>query len=143
VDADGEFPYPRLVKYANATGRAPELDSLMAEWGERSKAMNAYLLSHSVLDTLVYLNSEPRVTQEVGFYYRQAHFAERWDWAGPDLVADWFRRNIRIYSNIEQLIDSPRERVLVVFGAGHLGWLRQNFASDPTIRSRTLDELVR
>jgi Family of unknown function (DUF5694) len=143
VDTDGEFPYPRLVKYAKATSRAKELDALMAEWGEKSKAMDGYLRSHTILETLLYLNSEQRVAEDVGFYYRQAHFGERWDWAGADLVSDWFRRNMRIYSNAIQVLESPRDRVLIVFGYGHLGWLRQNFASDPTVHLRTLAEFTR
>ena len=78
--------------------------------------------------------------ESVGFYYREAHFGEAWDWAGADLLADWFKRNIRIYSNVVQITASPAERVLVIFGAGHLGWLRPNFASDPAYRLRTLAE---
>ncbi|HEX8190542.1 MAG TPA: DUF5694 domain-containing protein [Pyrinomonadaceae bacterium] len=143
VDADGEFPYPRLVKYARATGRAKELEALTGEIGAAVKAQNAYLASHTILDTLLYMNSDDKVAEAVGFYYRQAHFGEPWDWAGADLVSDWFRRNMRIYSNVVQLADSPDERILVIFGAGHLGWLRHNFASDPTLRLRKLAEFVR
>ena len=72
-----------------------------------------------------------------------ALLGEPGDWAGADLLADWFRRNARIYANIAGLAGSPDERVLAIFGAGHLGWLRQNIASDPTLRLRTLGDLVR
>lgn len=143
VDADGEFPYPRLVKYAQATGRSKELEALTGEIGAKVKAQNAYLASHTILETLLYMNSDDRVAEDVGFYYRQAHFGEPWDWAGADLVSDWFRRNMRIYSNVVQLTDSPDERILVIFGAGHLGWLRHDFASDPTLRLRKLAEFAR
>ena len=143
VDADGEFPYPRLVKYAKATDRSKELDGLMGEIGEMVRAQNAYLTSHSVLETLLYMNSDDRVAEAVGYYYRQAHLGEAWDWAGADLVADWFRRNMRIYSNVVDLVDSPNERVLVIYGAGHLGWLQQDFASDPTMRLRKLAEFAK
>ena len=63
--------------------------------------------------------------------------------AGADLVADWFRRNVRIYSNVIQLADSPTERLLVIFSAGHLGWLQHDFASDPTVRLRKLGEFAK
>jgi hypothetical protein len=33
VDADGDFPYLRLLDYAKARGRTPEFDSLQAELG--------------------------------------------------------------------------------------------------------------
>lgn len=46
-------------------------------------------------------------------------------------MAAWFKRNVRIYGNVLNLIDSPDERVLVIFGARHLGWLRHDFETDP------------
>ena len=142
VDADGEFPYPRLVNYARASGRSQELDAAMGEFGSRVKAQGQYLASHTVLETLIYMNADERIAQEVGLYYRMARIGEPWDWAGADLVSDWFRRNMRIYSNVAQLADSPNERVLVIFGAGHLGWLQHDFASDPNLRLRKLVEFV-
>ncbi|HEV8364707.1 MAG TPA: DUF5694 domain-containing protein [Gemmatimonadaceae bacterium] len=143
VDADGEFPYPRLVDYAKAHGRSAALDSLIGEIGAMVKAQDAYLASHSILETLLYMNGDDKVAADVGFYYRQVHFGEPWNWAGADLVGDWFRRNIRIYSNIMGLVDSPNERILVIYGAGHLGWLRNDVASDPTVRLRKLAEFAK
>lgn len=143
VDADGEFPFARLADYARAHGRTKELDALMGEITNKVKATDAYLASHTVLETLLYMNSDERAAEDVGFYYRQAHLGEPWDWAGADLVSDWFRRNMRIYSNVVRLADSPSERVLVIFGAGHLGWLRHDFASDPTVRLRKLAEFAK
>jgi hypothetical protein len=92
---------------------------------------------------LLRMNSEESVAADVGFYYREARFGEPGDWAGADLVAEWFRRNMRIYSNVLQLVDSPNERVLVIFGAGHLGWLRHDFASNPSVRLRNLAEFAK
>ena len=143
VDADGEFPFPRLVKYAQATGRSTELDALQEETGRRVEAQNRYLASHTVLETLVALNSEDRVDEAVGSYFQLAAFGEPWDWAGADLVADWFRRNMRIYSNVIRLLDSPDERVLVIYGAGHLGWLQHAFESNPNLRLRRLADFAR
>jgi len=143
VDADGDFPYQRLVNYAKGSGRSKEFDAVGAEWGDALKPENAYLASHTVLEMLLYMNSDDRVAQDMGFYYRWAQFGEPGDWAGADLLADWFRRNMRIYSNVMQLVDSPNERVLVIFGAGHLGWLRQDFASNPNLRLRKLAEFAK
>jgi hypothetical protein len=143
VDVDGEFPFQHVVNYAKASGRSNELNALMDEIGGKVKAQNAYLASHTVLETLLYMNSDDKVAEDVGFYYRQAQFGEPWDWAGADLVSDWFRRNMRIYSNIAQLIDSPNQRVLAIFGAGHLGWLQHGFASSPNLRLRKLAEFAK
>jgi hypothetical protein len=142
VDVEGDFPYLRLLNYAKGAGRSKDLEAMQADVGAMVKAQDTYLASHSILETLLYMNEDEKVARDVGFYYRQAHIGEPGDWAGADLVADWFRRNVRIYANVTGLADSPNERVLAIFGAGHLGWLRQNVANDPTLRLRKLAEFV-
>ena len=142
VDVDGEFPFPRLADYAEAHDETEEFDALMEEIGAQVEAQDTYLESHTILETLVRMNSDDQVAADMGFYYRQVHFGEPWNWAGADLLSDWFRRNIRIHSNIVDLVESPDERVLVVFGAGHLGWLRSNVAADPHLRLRKLSEFI-
>jgi hypothetical protein len=143
VDVDGEFPFQRVVNYAKANDRSKELDAMTGEVGGMVKALNAYLASHTILETLLLLNSDDRVAQDMGFYYRQARFGEPGEWAGADLVADWFKRNIRIYTNVLKLADSPSERVLVIYGSGHLGWLQHDIASNPDLRLRKLSEFAR
>ncbi|MBV8519681.1 MAG: hypothetical protein JO197_19980 [Acidobacteria bacterium] len=143
VDVDGDFPWQRFVNYAKGSGHAKELDAIMSEIGAMVKAQNEYLASHTVLETLLYMNADAKVAEDVGFYYREAQLGEAGDWPGADLVADWFRRNMRIYTNVTQLIESPNERILVIFGSGHLGWLRHDFASNPALRVRTLAEFAR
>ena len=143
VHADYDFPYQRLVNYAKATGRSKELDEISSGFAAKTKAQGEYLVSHTILETLLWLNADEKAEFEIGLYYRLAHFGELGDWAGADLVSDWFRRNMRIFSNIMQLIDSPNERVLVIYGYGHLGWLRNNVSRDPTLRLRELRDFTR
>lgn len=143
VDVDGEFPWPRLVDHAKANGLYDEFQALQSELGEGVAAGSAHLASHTVLEALLAMNADERVAEDVGFYYRWVHFGEPWNWAGADLLTSWFERNIRIHSNVVDLVDSPDERILVIFGAGHLGWLREFVARDPTLRLRKLREFVR
>ncbi len=142
VDVDGEFPYMRLVNYVKAANLQAEFDALGDETRERVDAFSAYLASHTILEALLRMNTDEQVTQAMAWYYRVAEFGEDWDWPGADLVADWTRRNMRIYTNIARLADSPEERVLVIYGAGHLGWLRHAVGNNPRLRLRRLSELV-
>ena len=50
---------------------------------------------------------------------------------------------MRIYTNVARLIESPNERVLLVYGAGHLGGLQFAFGSSPNIRLRKLAEFAK
>jgi Family of unknown function (DUF5694) len=143
VDADGDFPWQRLVNYAKATGQSARLEAMIGEIGETVKAQSEHLKTHTVLETLLYMNSDAKVAEDVGFYYLEARYGEPGDYAGPDLLTEWYRRNVRIYNHVTKLVATPEDRVLVIFGAGHLGWLRQDFGADPTLRLRKLEELAR
>jgi hypothetical protein len=142
VDIDGDFPWQRVINFAKGMGQSQFMDQIMSEIGAMVKAQDAYLHAHTVLETLLYMNDDDKVAQDVGFYYREAHLGEPGDYAGPDLLASWYQRNIRIYNNITKIIGSPNDRVLVIYGAGHLGWLRQCVASDPAMSLRKLSEFA-
>ncbi len=51
------------------------------------------------------------------------------DYAGADMVAIWFQRNLRIFANLTRVADSPNDRIFVVYGAGHVPLLR-DFVTD-------------
>jgi hypothetical protein len=46
-----------------------------------------------------------------------------------DRVANWYKRNLRMFANLNRIADSPDERILLIVGAGHLTILR-DFVSD-------------
>jgi hypothetical protein len=142
VDVRGEFPYPRLVKYAQATGQTPAFDAVQSKTEAAAETLTTYIATHTVLEALLHMNSDDQVAEAVGSYFQLAEFGEPWDWAGADLVSDWVRRNMRIYTNIMGLIESPDDRILVIYGAGHLGWLQNAFEMNPSVRLRKLAEFV-
>lgn len=54
------------------------------------------------------------------------------NYVGADGIANWYRRNLRIYSNAFDLTDFDKEeRILMVYGAGHLWQLRRLFMESP------------
>jgi hypothetical protein len=51
---------------------------------------------------------------------------------GPDFVTGWwFNRNLRIFRNIQKIKATPADRVLVIFGAGHMNLLNSFFDASP------------
>ena len=53
------------------------------------------------------------------------------NYLGGDSVSRWYRRNIHIYSNIYDIADDDEDRVLVIYGSGHLHILRQLIKDSP------------
>lgn len=142
VDVDGDFPFYRVRNYARANGLAEKFDAMQAAVGARVKAQGDFLRSHTVLQTLEYINADSMVAKAVASEYAFVPYGEPFEYAGPDLVAAWFQRNVRIYRNILALVESPGDRTLVIYGSGHLGWLQQNIANDGTARLRKLADLT-
>jgi hypothetical protein len=143
VNEDGDFPFGRLVNYAKANGRAEKLDALQAGIGARVKEQDDFLHSHSVLEMLELMNSDSTVAKDVASYFAFVPYGDPDDYAGPDLLAMWYQRNIRIYHNVAALIDSPNDKILVIYGAGHLGWLQQDAANDASVKLRKLAEFTK
>jgi hypothetical protein len=75
--------------------------------------------------------------------YAKAHgrVGEEGDYAGAGLLTDWYKRNIRIHTHLLNIIE-PGDRVLVIYGYGHLRILRQDVQADPTLTLRTIEELA-
>lgn len=54
------------------------------------------------------------------------------NYVGADGVARWYRRNLRIFSNAYDLADfDNEERLLLIYGSGHVWQLRQFFNDSP------------
>ena len=45
--------------------------------------------------------------------------------SAPARVANWYKRNLRIFANINRITEPGRDRVLVIIGAGHLKLLKE------------------
>jgi Family of unknown function (DUF5694) len=142
VDVDGDFPVLRVTNWAKANGKNEELEALSAGWGKRVQQQDAFLKSHTVLETLEFMNADPRVAEDVALYFGMVPYGEPWEYAGPDLLAAWYQRNIRIYHNIRALATDPNDRILVIYGAGHLGWLQQDVQNDASVKLRKLAEFT-
>lgn len=55
-------------------------------------------------------------------------------YVGADFIGGWYDRNLRIFRNLQRITVDPDERLLVVYGAGHLATLRHFVESSPEYR---------
>ncbi len=54
---------------------------------------------------------------------------------GPDFVTGWwFNRNLRIFRNIQKIKAKTTDRIVVIFGAGHMNLLNLLFNSSPEFK---------
>lgn len=133
IDTQGDFPFDAIAQFAQKNGKEEQLNGLISQVPKEIEAMSLILSKGTIMDLLRYLNQDEHVRRDHEFYMSMARFAGNGEYPGPDLLAAWYQRNIRIYSNLRGIIDSPDDRVLVIYGSGHLFWLQRDVFDSPDL----------
>lgn len=96
--------------------------ALLEEMGKEAIAqMGRWLQEGTIADMLYEMNRPEFLDLNYQLYLRIFLPAVHGDnYAGADLVAGWNHRNLRIMSNLHQIGCTPDDRVLVIFGQGHV-----------------------
>ncbi len=87
-----------------------------------------------ILAELRRLNDHDNIKKDLGNYLISVFKYEKKgdEFFGPDFVTGWwFNRNLRIFRNIQKINARPTDRILIVFGAGHLNILNNLFECSP------------
>ncbi len=99
-----------------------ELDSLKS--GSSLKEHLAYLN-----DPAIRLKGHQAYLSQISILGAGDHYV------GADFASNWYRRNIRIFSNVYDLAEMHKEeRILLIYGAGHAWILNQLFSESPDFR---------
>jgi hypothetical protein len=127
---DGEpdyFPFDKLQAAAARLGKTPELDALNVPVAAFVKDFEAAQKNNSVGKLLMRMNDVNGVQGSMDHYYGALGFGDANAQTGADFNAMWYLRNAKIFAKL-MLVAKPgateSPRVLVVYGGGHLFWLR-------------------
>lgn len=126
IDIQGDFPFDKVQDFAKNHGHEQDLQNEMAQVPKEIEKMSAILKSGTISDLFRHLNREEQVRSDNQFYMSLVRYSGGGDYPGPDLLAAWYQRNIRIFANLRGIIDSHEDRVLVLYGSGHSYWLQRN-----------------
>lgn len=84
----------------------------------------------SIIDELLELNNPNSIRDDLSGYLMGTFKYEEqpYDFTGVDFqTGRWFNRNLRIFRNIQRIPHSGNDRILLIFGAGHLNLLNYFF----------------
>ncbi|MDP9076987.1 MAG: DUF5694 domain-containing protein [Bacteroidota bacterium] len=81
---------------------------------------------------LQYLNSPQKQAKAIGRWLIITKRGSNDEPIGADgFITRYFNRNVRIYSNIQRIVTSKKDRILVIYGATHMYLLKTLFAASP------------
>jgi hypothetical protein len=118
VDKDAPFEFDTVVAVAQKYQFVSFLELLgkLPSWMEEE---NQKLYSKTITEYYQYLNTPENVRRGHEFYLSTVAIGKDDNYAGADLVADWYKRNLRIHRNIMNIEHKPEDRFLILFGSGH------------------------
>lgn len=123
IDSKGKFDADALqtVVAANPAKHGPRMAEIQQLGGKAMQQMGQWLREGTIGDMLYEMNRPEFLDLNYDLYLRIfLPTVEGDNYAGADLVGDWHHRNLRIMSNLHQLGLTPEDRVLVIFGQGHV-----------------------
>ncbi len=132
VDADAPHDDESLDALLEEPQHRQRFESLQRDVGAQLAELQKLVNGATLLQVFRHINEPQEVRRGLLPYIRDlASVASPPNYAGPDSVATWYRRNLRIYSNI-RAVAAAGDRLFTLFGAGHVAPLRHFFESDPT-----------
>ncbi len=125
----GIFPEDPLYWYEKYAAKDTELNSFLKgvydELKKQSDSETAELLRLSVTDQLILLNQPERAEESHQRYFEIMRIGRGQEYVGANYLSWWYGRNMKILNNIIRITDSMNDRILVVYGNGHLKLLNQ------------------
>jgi len=127
-DHPGEFPFGEVMGYAadNDPTFVAEVEATIAWIAAESTRQQREM---TLAEILRGANDPAKLRDDHAMYMRFARVGAGDTQVGATLLARWYERNIRMFSNLQQ-IAGPGERVLVIVGSGHAPILRELIRSD-------------
>jgi hypothetical protein len=95
---------------------------------------------------LIQKNDPENINRDMGTYLIGTFKYETRDneFFGPDFVTGWwFNRNLRIFRNIQKINAKPTDRILVIFGAGHMTLLNSFFGASPEYKLLKVNDYLK
>jgi hypothetical protein len=110
---------------------SPKIDVPRIDRQELEETMSERLASLTITAYHRYINEEAALHANDGMFDQFLRHGTDDNYAGPDALAKWYRRNLRMVHNIWQAVDDDTDRVLFLVGSGHVHILRHLLTEFP------------
>jgi hypothetical protein len=128
VDESNDWFIERVTTFALDNGQGELLDQLAATGQSVTTRESEFYSTHTLLENFVHVNQPELLLENHRIYVDVlARIGKGDNHIGADLVADWYKRNIKIFANVTRFAE-PGDRILMLYGQGHVPILTQLFS---------------
>lgn len=127
------FAFGKVRKYAKE--HDPSFVNYFEDYfSSESVAYEDSLTLHGTIREALILRNQPDQLEESREpYARIASVGHDSTYVGAEVVSEWYKRNIHIFANIEDIASSG-DRIIVIFGSGHVPILRDFVERSPQLK---------
>lgn len=131
IDNQLGFDYPSLIEIANDN----KADSLFVE-----NMMDSYKHVNDlpILEQFYVINTKSYKMETFNFYNFLATKHTKSNFEGADVISEFYKRNLRMYSNFCDIPLTKNDRVLIILGATHTAYFDVFLDSDPRFRKENV-----
>lgn len=125
-------PFDALTTYAAQHGQADLLAQWLAWVQQIGRQGDEAKTQRTLRETLLLANVEENIWQSHGSYLTGPFKIGRGhEYPGVDYVTAWYSRNLRIFANLQRIVDRGDDRILLIIGSGHVPILRHCILGSP------------
>ncbi len=103
------------------------VDDRYWDWYDEDDRLTYEMRLH---DYFKYQNTDKVIERMHGHYVLNDHYDDYYKMDGW-LLLDWYSRNLRIIKNLQRIETYPDDRIMILFGAGHMAILKQQLEATP------------
>jgi hypothetical protein len=119
--------------YDEFAQKDPELKAFLEKHARELQASvserDNILKSLSIVQQFEFINQPANLDESHRNYFDFVRIGRGDRYVGANYLSHWYGRNMKIFANLIRITDSPNDRVLVIYGAGHAKLLNQ-FAAE-------------
>lgn len=138
-----QYAFDSTVAFAGRNGQSKLIDSIIENARELAEEYDKIALNGTIQDAVYYLNTDGAIDKNHFGYILLSQIGNEKSKIGAETVGDWYKSNIKIFENIRQLADSNTERILVIYGQGHLKILNQLIDDTPELELVKINKYLR
>ena len=125
VDAEGKFDIGRVFAFAGANNQQDIVGRGMAIGKRQITEENKLIQTATITQIYKVINDQRRINEAHQAYLMMSRIGKDKEYPGASLLADWYERNLKIFSNIQRISELNNDRILVIIGGNHVKQLQQ------------------
>lgn len=141
IDTLIEMRFDLLQKIVKADPTTSKIfDDKLAAMTARS---NNVMSKKSLREVFLSMNEAADLNENKGFYISFANaLGKDGKYFGPNFVADWYKRNLIMYANIQHQLKADAKNIVVLVGTGHAAMFREFFKNDDNFNLIELKDVL-